>query len=129
MNLKKSLKSIKRSINNQNKIFTTIKRLYTHLSELSNEEILDYYNVNSLKELENHIEHIKKVLKERLENYEEELNKITGCFCTDSCGDFKYLYPTKKEATQQLNYSWQTKRVKLLVYACPYHCGWHLRRG
>jgi len=126
MSLKKSLKPIKKNLKNSDHIFRTIKQLYTHLSELSNDEILDYYHVRSLKELEAHIEHIKRVLKEKIENYEEELAELSGCFCMDSRGDFKYLYATKKEAQKQLNYSWQTKRVKLLLYGCPYHCGWHL---
>jgi hypothetical protein len=127
--LKKSLKPIKKNLQDKNKLFITIRRVYTHLSELSNEEILDYYNVASLKELHSHIEHIKEILKKKLENYEEELEEIDACFCLDSRGDFKYLYPTKKEAEKQVNYSWQTKRVKLSLYVCPYHCGWHLTKS
>ena len=128
MKLKKSLKSIKKEFNNKNKLFLTIKRAYTHLSDLSNEEILDYYNVTSLNALAQHIEHIKEILKKQIENYEEELEEIDGCFCLDSRGDFKYLYPTKQEAQKQSNYTWQTKRIKLTLYSCPYHCGWHLSK-
>jgi len=128
MNLKKPLKSIKKKLNNKQKLFVTIKRVYTHLSELSNEEILEYYQVTSLKELEQHIEHIKNILKKQIENYEEELKEIDACFCLDSRGDFKYLYVTKQEAQKQSNYTWQTKRIKLTLYSCPYHCGWHLSR-
>jgi len=128
MNLKKSLKSIKKELSDKNRLFFTIKQVYTHLSALSNEEILDYYNVKSLKELEQHIEHIKYILKKQIENYEEELEEIDACFCLDSRGDFKYLYPSKKEAQKQCNYTWQTKRIKLTLYSCPYHCGWHLSK-
>jgi len=126
--MKKSLKPIKKKIQNKDNVYKTIRRVYTHLSELSNEEILDYYNVISLKELHTHIEHIKEILKKKLENYKEELEEIDACFCLDSHGDFKYLYPTKKEAEKQVNYSWQTKRVKLSLYVCSYHCGWHLTK-
>jgi len=126
--MKKSLKPIKKKFTNKDKAFVTIRRVYTHLSELSNEEILDYYNVKNIKELEAHIEHIKNILKKQIENYEEELKEIDACFCMDSRGDFKYLYSTKKEAEKQLNFSWQTKRVKLTLYSCPFHCGWHLSR-
>jgi len=126
--MKKSLKPIKKKIQNKDNVYRTIRRLYTHLSELSNEEILDYYNVNSIKELNSHIEHIKEILKKRIENYKEEIEELDACFCQDSRGDFKYLYPNKKEAEKQLNYSWQTKRVKLSLYTCPYHCGWHLSK-
>jgi len=128
INLKKSLKPIKKKFNNKEKAYVTIRRVYTHLSELSNEEILDYYNVKSIKELEAHIEHIKNILKKQIENYEEELEEIDACFCLDSKGDFKYLYPTKKEAERQVNFSWQTKKIKLTLYTCPFHCGWHIKK-
>jgi hypothetical protein len=126
--MKKSLKPIKKRIQDKDNIYRTIRRLYIHLSELSNEEILDYYNVTSLNELNAHIEHIKEILKKRIENYEEELEQIDSCFCLDSNRDFKYLYPSKKDAEKQVNYSWQTKRVKLTLYVCPYHCGWHITK-
>ncbi len=128
MNLKKSLKPIKNKLQNKNRLYHTIRRAYTHLSELNNEEILDYYNVRSLKELEAHIEHIKAILKKQIQNYEEEREELDACFCVDSRGDFKYLYEDKKEALKQIEYSIQTKGVKLTLYACPFHCGWHLSK-
>ncbi len=128
MSLKKSLKGFKKKINNKNQAYITIRRVYPHLSELSNEEILDYYHVINIKELEDHIEYIKVILKEKLKNYEEELKEIDTCFCLDSRGDFKYLYPSKKEAEKQIFYTKQTKRIKLSLYACPYNCGWHLHQ-
>ena len=128
MNLKKSLKPIKKKFANKNKAFVTIRQVYTHLSDLNNEEILDYYNVKNIKELEAHIEHIKNILQKQIENYEEELEEIDACFCVDSRGDFKYLYDTKKEAEQQKEYSAKSKRIKLSLYPCPYHCGWHLSK-
>ncbi len=128
MNLKKSLKPIKKKLQNKNKLFTTIKHVYPHLCQFSNEEILDYYQVHSLQELETHIEHIKKVLKTQIENHEEERENISTCFCLDSRGDFKYLYASKKEAQEQILFSQKTKRIKLSLYACPFHCGWHLSK-
>jgi len=110
------------------KLFTTIRTVYTHLSDLSNEEILDYYNVNALSELEQHIEQIKTVLRNKAENYEETLEELDNCFCLDSRGEFKYLYTTKQEAQGQIKFSWETKRVKLKLYPCPFHCGWHLAK-
>ena len=126
--IKKSLKPIKKKLQNKDKLFVTIRRVYTHLSELSNEEILDYYNVRSLKELDIHIEHIKEVLKKQTENYEEELKELDACFCVDSLGDFKYLYESRQEAEKQVLFSHKSKRVKLTLYACPFHCGWHLAK-
>jgi len=124
--MKSSLKPIKKRFNNKDRAFITIRRVYTHLSELSNKEILDYYNINHIKELESHIEYIENILKKKIKNYEDELKEIDTCFCTDSRGDFKYLYSTKKEAETQHNLSWQTKRIKLRLYSCPFNCGWHL---
>jgi len=126
--MKKSLKPIKKKMQNKKKLYVTIRRVYTHLSELSDKEILDYYNVTSLKELHNHIEHIKKVLKKQIENYKEELEQINTCFCLDSAEEFKYLYSTRKEAEQQIEFTLKTKRVKLALYPCPFHCGWHLTK-
>jgi len=126
--IKKSLKPIKKKLQNKDKLYVTIRRVYTHLSELSNEEILDYYNVNSLKELDTHIKHVKEVLKKQTQNYEEQLEELDTCFCVDSRGDFKYLYEHKKEAENQVQFSLKTKRVKLTLYACPFHCGWHLSK-
>lgn len=126
--IKKSLKPIKKKLQNKDNLFVTIRRVYTHLSELSNEEILDYYNVRSLKELETHIEHIKEILKKQTENYAEELEELDTCFCVDSRGDFKYLYESKKEAEKQVLFTFKSKRVKLNLYACPFHCGWHLSK-
>jgi len=128
MNLKKKLKPIKKTINSKNRPFITIRQLYTHLSDLTNEEILAYYQVSNIKALERHIEYIKKILKNRTDNYKEELAEIEGCFCVDSRGEFKYLYSSKKEAEQQVEYSFKTKKIKLKLYPCPYHCGWHISR-
>ena len=126
--MKKSLKPLKKKIQNKNNLYKTIRRVYTHLSDFSNEEILEYYNVTSLKELDAHIEHIKEVLKKQIENYKEELTEIDTCFCFDSHGDFKYLYINKQEAEAQIRFTFKTKRIKLSLYPCPFHCGWHLTK-
>lgn len=128
MNGKKSLQAIKKKLKNRHNAFHTIRNVYTHLSDFTNQEILDYYNVNSLLELTQHLEYLKKRVKERHENYEEEIQELDTCFCQDSKGDFKYLYLTQKEAQAQLDYSLKTKRIKLKMYPCPYHCGWHLSK-
>ena len=133
MKLKKSLKPLQKSflrkrLQPKENLYALIRHLYTHLSELSNEEILDYYSVRSLQELNEHIEHVKEVLKKESENYEEEREALNGCFCLDSRGDFKYLYESKKEAQKQITHTFQTKRIKLTLYPCPFHCGWHLSK-
>ena len=128
MNLKKSLKPIKQRLANKHQAYTTIRRVYTHLADFTNIEILDYYQVRDVEGLVAHIEHIKAILKNRADNYQEALEEIDTCFCRDGKGEFKYLYHTQKEADRQQVYTQKTKRIKLKVYPCPYHCGWHLSR-
>jgi polyribonucleotide nucleotidyltransferase len=128
MNLKKSLKPIKNKIANKHNAYSTIRQVYKHLKLFSNEEILEYYQVKDIDALKQHIEHIKQILKNKKTQYRETLEEIDTCFCIDSKGDFKYLYTTQKEAQKQLEYSQKVKRVKLKLYPCPYHCGWHLSR-
>ena len=128
MNLKKSLKPIKQKLENKHQTYTTIRQVYTHLDGFSNQEILDYYQVKDVEGLAAHIEYIKSILKNKAQNYQETLEELDTCFCKDTQENFKYLYPTQKEALRQQAYTQKTKRIKLKVYACPYHCGWHLSR-
>ena len=127
MNLKKSLKSIRKSIVHKNTVFRTIRHVYTHLDDLTNEEILEYYGLGSIQELESHVENIKVILLNR-EIIKNDIELLDSCFCMDSRKEFKYLYTTKKDAQQQIAYSRQHKGIKLKLYACPYHCGWHLAK-
>lgn len=129
MPFKKSLKPLKKNIVHKQKLFVTIRRVYTHLSDLTNEEILDYYHVTSIKALKSHIEHIKTILLEKTENYRDELEAIDRCFCTDGHGHFKDLYTTQKEAENKVLLLYKEQRIKLKLYPCPYDCGWHLTKG
>jgi hypothetical protein len=126
--MKKSLKPIRKKIVKKNDIFRTIKHVYPHLNELSNKQIFDYYGIGSIKELQGHVEKIKAILLKREIINIEEIEETESCFCMDSRGEFKYVYNTKKEAEKQVQYSWKTKRVKLLLYSCPYHFGWHISK-
>ncbi len=128
MNLKKTLKPIKKKIIKRESIFRTIKHVYPHLSDLTHKEILDYYGLQSTKALEAHVERIKDTLLKSENSYNKSIDKLDACFCMDSHGDFKYLYLHKKEALQQIEYTYKTKRIKLKSYTCPYHCGWHLSK-
>jgi len=47
------------------------------------------------------------------------------CTCTDSHGEAKYLYRTKKE----LEYILSSKSISLTTYPCPDVKGWHLTKG
>lgn len=126
--MKEELKPIKKIIVEKNDIFKTIKRIYPHLSGYSHKEILSYYQVTTIKELETHIEHIKTKLYNKTENYQKELEGIDNCFCTDANGCFKNLYPSENNALQTIERIYKEQQIKLIAYPCPYHCGWHLTK-
>jgi hypothetical protein len=128
MNLKKSLKPIQKKLSKTHHAYATIRQVFPHLLTLENKEILDYYNVKNVEALAEHIEHIKRVLTQKEAHFQETLDEMKGCFCQDAKGEFKYLYPSKKEAERQVAYSFKSKNIKLKTYPCPYHCGWHLSR-
>lgn len=47
------------------------------------------------------------------------------CECTDSAGDIKILYKTKKEALSVI----LDRSQKLTAYPCPHENGWHLTKN
>ena len=128
MSLKKTLKPIKRRIKNSNTAFATIKRVYRHLSMYTDKEILKYYHVDNIEELEEHIESIKKTLLYDNQSKRDKLEDIDSCFCLDGKKEFKYLYKSRKDAQKQIEYTYRSKKIRLKLYPCPYHLGWHLSR-
>jgi hypothetical protein len=128
MNLKKSLKPIQKKLSKMHHAYATIRQVFPHLHVLENQEILDYYNVKNVEALEEHIAYMKRIIKQKENHFQETLDEMKGCFCQDAKGEFKYLYPTKKEAERQVTYSLKSRGVKLKCYPCPYHCGWHVSR-
>jgi hypothetical protein len=48
------------------------------------------------------------------------------CSCKDAEGLPKMLYPTLKEAEEELAY---LKKNNLRIYPCPSEKGWHLTKG
>ena len=132
MNFKKALKPFKKKIIQKNNIFRTIKHVYPHLEELTHQEILDYYGLQSVKLLEEHVEKIKSIFHHGQNTYHkslEALEAMDGCFCTNANNEFKDLYHTQKEANRSINLLYKNQRIKLKLYPCPYNCGWHLTKG
>ena len=128
MNLKKTLKPLKKKIIEKNSIFRTIKHVYPQLSDLTNKEILHYYELGSVRELEGHVEKIKNILLQSEHGYQENLEELDACFCTNRADEFKDLYHTQREAHRKINLLYKEQRVKLKLYPCPYNCGWHLTK-
>ncbi|UFH60259.1 hypothetical protein [Sulfurovum mangrovi] len=65
----------------------------------------------------------KIVLNELSEHKEEDQG---FCSCKDAEGLPKMLYPTLKEAEEELAY---LKKSNLRIYPCPSEKGWHLTKG
>jgi hypothetical protein len=65
----------------------------------------------------------KVVLNELSEHIEEDQG---FCTCKDAEGEPKMLYPTLKEAEEELAY---LKKSNLRIYPCPSEKGWHLTKG
>ncbi|MFT7879546.1 MAG: hypothetical protein ABXS91_04045 [Sulfurimonas sp.] len=63
------------------------------------------------------------VLNELSEHTEEHQG---FCTCKDTEGLPKMLYPTLKEAEEELAY---LKKRTLRIYPCPSEKGWHLTKG
>ena len=49
--------------------------------------------------------------------------------CTDSNGFYKDLYPSRKVAERRAGILHKERGVRLHVYKCAYHNGWHLTKG
>jgi hypothetical protein len=94
----------------------------------TDKEILKYYHVDNIEELEEHIESIKKTLLYDNQSKRDKLEDIDSCFCLDSRKEFKYLYKSRKDAQKQIEYTYKSKKIRLKLYPCPYHLGWHLSR-
>lgn len=124
MHLKKSLQSIKNELVQNEEILKALQKSYPHLAHLSENQILNYFNVKSIQELDGHIERIKE--SQEPQNLTVQKNEI--CSCTDSHGQTKDLYDSEVSAKEQIRKLSKEKRLQLSIYICPYGCGWHLTK-
>lgn len=52
------------------------------------------------------------------------------CYCcTDSRGNYKALYDSKKDADRRAGILYKEQGVQLKVYSCLYNNGWHLTKN
>lgn len=120
--MKKSLRVIKNNIIKKEETLKALQKIHPHLVNLSEIEILAYFNVKTIPELEQHI-------KESTQPYDDiPVQDTQWCSCTDSKGQPKDLYASEEFAKKETNKLTAQKRVKLKVYPCPDHCGWHLSK-
>lgn len=125
MHLEKSLQALKNELVKNEEILKILQKSYPHLAHLSENQILNYFNVKSIQELDGHIERIKA--SQEPQNLTVQKNEI--CSCRDSHGETKDLYDSEVSAQKEANTLSRQNKLKLSVYSCPYGCGWHLTKG
>ncbi|WP_223898031.1 hypothetical protein [Sulfurovum sp. TSL1] len=106
-------------------ILKRLQKNYPHLAHLSENQILKYFNVQSLHELNKHMKQIK-ASQELQTILPAQKNEV--CSCRDSHGQIKDLYDSEVSAKEQIDALSQRKRLQLRVYRCPNGCGWHLTK-
>ena len=122
MNLKKSLQTLKEDLSQKETTLKTIQQVYPQLSTLSEGQILAYFEVTTLNELDEHIKHNK-------ESIPSDTKNTLICNCTDSQGQPKDLYSSEESAQKEASVLSQQKNLNLSLYPCPYQDGWHLTKG
>lgn len=126
MDLKKSLQAIKNDIVRSEEILKLLQKSHPHLANLSENQILNYFNVNTIDELHGYIQQIKASQEAR---YDLSVQKNKICSCRDSHGEIKNLYDSETSAQAEANALYGRNTLKLSVYRCPYGSGWHLTKG
>lgn len=122
MDFKKSLQAIKKNRIKSEALFKLLQQSHPHLACFSEEQILNYFNVNTVDELHEHLQGIKEF------QYNRKTEKIEICSCRDSHGEIKNLYETEASAQAEADTLFGHNRLKLSVYRCPHGCGWHLTK-
>jgi multidrug resistance efflux pump len=125
MHFEKSLQSLKADLANKETTLKAIQTHYPHLSNLSEKQILSYFEVDTVDALSTHINTTKPYTKN--EDHHRERN-ISLCSCTDAQRKAKDLYESEESAKEQISKLPKEKRLQLSVYRCPYGCGWHLTK-
>ena len=82
----------------------------------------------SLKIIKSHIVECEKDEKINLPTLNTQISE-QNCSCEDIHGNHKNLYPSQKDAQQEIKYLLETKSLKLYIYPCPHEKGWHLTKG
>ncbi len=117
---------MKNSIAKKEETLKAVQKFYPHLSHLPEAQILAYFDIDTMDELNEYIKHIKETTQPR-DNLSLQDSQL--CSCTNSKGQPKDLYNSEESAQREANALATQKRLQLSVYPCPNHCGWHLTKN
>ena len=126
MNLTKSLQRLKSDLTNKETTLKAIQNHYPYLANLSEKQILAYFEVATIDELSTDIGTTQPYSKDQ--DHHNEQN-ISLCSCTDTQGKTKDLYESEESALKKATVFVGQKKIQLKVYVCPNGCGWHLTKG
>lgn len=125
MNLEQSLQAMKNDIAIKEEMLKSLQTAHPHLAHLSETQILTYFKVDSILELNEH----SKRIKESTQLYNNlPIQKNDICSCTDSNGQPKDLYHLEASAQEEANRLSRQNKLQLSIYICPDGCGWHLTK-
>jgi len=123
--MEKSLQAIKNEIVQKEETLKALQKTHPHLAHLSESQLLAYFNLATMDELNEYIKHIKKSTQA---HDDLSLHGNQLCSCTDSKGHPKDLYHSEESAQKEANILAIQQKLSLTIYPCPNHCGWHLSK-
>ncbi len=113
---------MKNDIAKKEETLKALQKIYPHLAYLSEAQILAYFDVATIPELEKHIK------KSTQPHDNLTVQDIDICSCTNSQGQPKDIYTSEESAQREANALATQKKLLLSVYLCPNGCGWHLTK-
>jgi len=116
------LEGLKKQLDQEERAFKLIKKKYPPLDSMSEYEILAHCDCRSRSELVQYVKELK------IDSFPKESSNENICLCTDSKGEMKYLYMSKKEAELAKELRQREQHIKLNIYTCPTSRGWHLTK-
>ena len=123
MNNLKSLSSLKKQREQEEDAFTHLRKSHSHLSRLTDVEILQFFELDKREEIVGY-----KIVSQKVSSLSDKNTSEMVCLCKDSKGNGKFLYITYSEARQKSIFLQKEQQIKLKVYACPSTDGWHLSK-
>ena len=116
------LEALKKQLAQEEEAFRLIKKKYPSLAPMNEYEILAYCDCRSRSELVQYVKELK------IESTLDEGKDENICLCTDTNGEMKYLYMSKKEAELAKELRQREQHINLKIYTCPTSRGWHLTK-